>query len=96
MPVGLVSSTAFPKILITPKCSLPLSTYPPQNHNVTQNTYAFPEGVPYVYRINPDPLKFVWNALVNWEQNVQGREMIYSIGYRGLNDYGAFARELAS
>lgn len=48
---------------------------------------AFPTGVPYIYRLNPEPLKFVWNALINWEQNVQGREMIYSIGYRGLNDY---------
>ena len=55
------------------------------NHHVMPvglNTYAFPTGVPYIFRLNPEPLRFVWNALINWEQNVQGREMIYTIGYR--------------
>lgn len=60
------------------------------NHHVMpcgSNYYAWPMGVPYTYRLNPQPLLDLWTHTMNYQQNVAGREMMYSVGYRGLNDY---------
>jgi hypothetical protein len=51
------------------------------------NAYAFPEGVPYVYRLNPEPLRRLWQDLVTYQQETAQRELFYAVGYRGLNDY---------
>lgn len=51
------------------------------------NTYAWPLGVPYTYRLNPEPLINLWESLVDYQSEVANRDMIYSVGYRGLNDY---------
>jgi len=50
------------------------------------NTYRFPEGVPYSYPFNPDVITKVWGMLVQ-KQVEQGRRMLWTVGYRGLNDY---------
>ena len=59
------------------------------NHHVMplgNNVFAWPKGVSYAYRLNPGPFQQVWQQLANYEQLEQGREMVYSLGYRGIND----------
>lgn len=59
------------------------------NHHVMpvgNNVYAWPKGVPYAYRLNPGVFKLAWRTVMDYEQNVAGREMVYSLGYRGIND----------
>jgi hypothetical protein len=50
------------------------------------NVAAWPHGVPYAYRLNPEPFLAAWRALAAYQQHEQGREMVYSLGYRGVND----------
>jgi len=50
------------------------------------NTFRFPEGVPYSYPFNPDIVTKIWRMLVQ-KQVEQGRNMLWTVGYRGLNDY---------
>ena len=60
------------------------------NHHVMPvgvNTYAWPLGVPYTYRLNPEPLRQLWRDTITYQQFTAEREMFYSLGYRGLNDY---------
>jgi len=59
------------------------------NHHVMpmgNNVFAWPFGVPYAYRLNPEPFRAAWTALADYQQRVEGREMVYSLGYRGVND----------
>jgi hypothetical protein len=59
------------------------------NHHVMpmgNNVYAWPKGVSYAYRLAPDPFHAVWTALADFSQREQQREMVYSLGYRGVND----------
>ena len=48
------------------------------------NTWRWPPGVPYSFDKNPAIQEFVWNACV---EAYTGREAVWTIGYRGLNDY---------
>ncbi len=48
--------------------------------------FAGPKGVAYAYRLNPVPFKAAWQALVDFSQRDAGRDMVYSLGYRGVND----------
>jgi hypothetical protein len=36
--------------------------------------------------LNPTPFKAAWQALVDFSQRDAGRDMVYSLGYRGVND----------
>ena len=59
------------------------------NHHVMpvgNNVFAWPNGVPYTYRLNPEPFIAAWEALTYYQQRIEGREMVYSLGYRGVND----------
>jgi hypothetical protein len=59
------------------------------NHHVMplgNNVFAWPKGVSYAYRLNPGPFHAVWGALADYQQREQGRSMVYSLGYRGVND----------
>ena len=59
------------------------------NHHVMpvgNNVAAWPKGVAYADRLNPEPFKAAWRALADYQQREQGREMVYSLGYRGVND----------
>ena len=59
------------------------------NHHVMpvgNNVYAWPKGVSYAYRLNPGPFQAAWAALTDYQQRQEGREMVYSLGYRGVND----------
>jgi hypothetical protein len=59
------------------------------NHHVMpvgNNVFAWPKGVSYAYRLNPGPFHTVWEQLAAYQQQEQGREMVYSLGYRGIND----------
>jgi len=59
------------------------------NHHVMpvgNNVFAWPHGVPYTYRLNPEPFLAAWEALTYYQQRIEGREMVYSLGYRGVND----------
>jgi hypothetical protein len=59
------------------------------NHHVMpvgNNVFAWPFGVPYTYRLNPEPFIAAWTALTDYQQRIDGREMVYSLGYRGVND----------
>lgn len=59
------------------------------NHHVMplgNNVFGWPNGVAYAYRVNPEPFLAAWRTLTDYEQNQQGREMVYSLGYRGVND----------
>ena len=48
------------------------------------NTWRWPEGIPYSFNANPEIQEFVWKASV---EEYAGREAVWTIGYRGLNDY---------
>ena len=59
------------------------------NHHVMplgNNVFAWPKGVSYAYRMNPGPFQAVWQQLADYQQLEQGRDMVYSLGYRGIND----------
>ena len=59
------------------------------NHHVMpmgNNVFAWPKGIAYAYRLNPAPFLAAWTALADFQQRVEGREMVYSLGYRGVND----------
>ena len=53
------------------------------------NTWRWPEGIPYSFDQNPEIQEHVWKACLD---AYQGREAVWTIGYRGLNDY-AFWRD---
>jgi hypothetical protein len=54
------------------------------------NTWRWPTGVPYSFDQNPEIQDFVWNACVD---AYEGREAVWTIGYRGLNDYAFWIDE---
>ena len=59
------------------------------NHHVMpmgNNVFAWPKGVSYAYRLNPQPFLAAWRALADFSQREQQRHMVYSLGYRGVND----------
>lgn len=59
------------------------------NHHVMpmgNNVFAWPKGISYAYRLAPGPFLSAWTTLAEYEQHEQGREMVYSLGYRGTND----------
>jgi hypothetical protein len=59
------------------------------NHHVMpmgNNVFAWPKGVAYAYRTNPEPFLAAWRALADFSQREQQRHMVYSLGYRGIND----------
>jgi hypothetical protein len=51
--------------------------------------------VPYTFRLNPEPLRKAWRDLAEFQQGVAGREMVYAVGYRGLNDYPFWEDDVA-
>ncbi len=53
------------------------------------NTWRWPEGIPYSFDKNPEMQDHVWKACL---AAYSGRETVWTIGYRGLNDY-AFWRD---
>jgi hypothetical protein len=66
-------------------------------HHVTVlgvNTYAWPLGVPYAFRLSPEPLLAAWTTLVNAQLDM-GREVAWTIGYRGENDYPFWQDDVA-
>jgi hypothetical protein len=48
------------------------------------NTWRWPQGIPYSFNENPEIQEFAWQASVD---AYKGREAVWTIGYRGLNDY---------
>jgi len=59
------------------------------NHHVMpmgNNVFAWPKGVSYAYRLNPGAFHTAWRALADYQQRAEGRAMVYSLGYRGVND----------
>ena len=59
------------------------------NHHIMpmgNNVFAWPKGVSYSYRLSPAPFHAAWSALADYAQNIEGREMVYSLGYRGVRD----------
>jgi hypothetical protein len=59
------------------------------NHHVTPvstDVFAWPKGVSYSYRLNPDVFHFVWSSVITYQQVTDGREMVYSVGLRGVTD----------
>jgi hypothetical protein len=59
------------------------------NHHVmpvNTDVFAWPKGVSYSYRLNPDVFHFVWSSVITYQQVTDGREMVYSVGLRGVND----------
>ena len=56
------------------------------------NTWRWPVGVPYSFDANPEVQAFVWDACV---EAYAGREAVWTIGYRGLNDYAFWEDEPA-
>ena len=48
------------------------------------NTWRWPEGIPYSFNLNPEVQNHVWNSMLD---TYSGRESVWTIGYRGLNDY---------
>lgn len=48
------------------------------------NTWRWPVGIPYSFDQNPKVQEFVWKGCVD---AYEGREAVWTIGYRGLNDY---------
>ena len=59
------------------------------NHHVMplgNNVFAWPKGISYAYRLSPGPFQTAWQALADYQQGQEGREMVYSLGYRGVND----------
>ena len=56
-------------------------------HHITllgTNTFQWPVGVPYSYNKTRETLTYAWRGVV--EQQA-GRQMLWTVGYRGLNDY---------
>jgi len=53
------------------------------------NTWRWPAGIPYSFDKNPEMQDHVWKACL---AAYSGRETVWTIGYRGLNDY-AFWRD---
>eukprot|EP01130_Rhizamoeba_saxonica_P004585 TRINITY_DN1874_c0_g1_i1.p1 TRINITY_DN1874_c0_g1~~TRINITY_DN1874_c0_g1_i1.p1 ORF type:complete len:804 (-),score=122.61 TRINITY_DN1874_c0_g1_i1:873-3284(-) len=49
-----------------------------------ENTFNWPVGFPYSYDINSVLQEHVWKACVNAQKD---RQTLYTLGYRGLNDY---------
>ena len=59
------------------------------NHHVMpmgNNVYAWPKGISYAYRLNPDVFHSVWTSLANYALAEQQRDLVFSLGYRGVND----------
>ena len=59
------------------------------NHHVMplgNNVFAWPKGVPYWYRLNPEPFHAAWSAVVDYALTQERRDMVFSLGYRGVND----------
>jgi hypothetical protein len=54
------------------------------------NTWRWPVGIPYSFDQNSEIQEFVWNACVAEYKN---REAVWTIGYRGLNDYAFWIDE---
>ena len=55
------------------------------NHHVmpvANNVYAWPYGVSYAYRLNPGVFLSVWQSLAQYALAEQGRDMVFSLGYR--------------
>jgi hypothetical protein len=48
------------------------------------NTWRWPRGVPYSFNENPEMQDWVWQTSVD---AYAGREAVWAVGYRGLNDY---------
>jgi hypothetical protein len=48
------------------------------------NTWRWPQGIPYSFNENPEIQEFAWQASVD---AYAGRDAVWTIGYRGLNDY---------
>jgi len=48
------------------------------------NTWRWPEGIPYSFDQDSEIQKYVWSASID---TYEGRESVWTIGYRGLNDY---------
>ena len=49
------------------------------NHHVMplgNNVYAWPKGISYAYRLNPEPFHVTWKALADYQQRAQGRSMV--------------------
>lgn len=53
-------------------------------------TWSWPEGIPYSYHLTPEIQKYVWDA--NIAAN-EGRDIIWTVGYRGRNDYAFWVDE---
>ncbi len=59
------------------------------NHHVMpvgNNVYAWPKGVPYSFRTSPEPFVFAWESVIDYQLRQEQREMVFSVGYRGIND----------
>lgn len=48
------------------------------------NTWRWPTGVPYSFDRDREIQEYVWSASIS---EYEGRESVWTIGYRGLNDY---------
>ena len=59
------------------------------NHHVMPmglNVFAWPKGVSYAFRLNPAPFRSAWTALADYALREQRRDMVFSLGYRGIRD----------
>ena len=58
-------------------------------HHITvlgANLFQWPAGVPYSYAHSPEVQVEVWRSVIH-QQHREGREVLWTVGYRGLNDY---------
>jgi hypothetical protein len=58
-------------------------------HHITllgTNTFQWPKGLPYNFADNPDVVTHVWGVSARVQIERQ-RKMLWTVGYRGLNDY---------
>jgi hypothetical protein len=59
------------------------------NHHVMpvgNNVFAWPYGVSYAYRLNPGVFHSVWTQLADYALAEERRDVVFSLGYRGIND----------
>ena len=56
------------------------------------NVWGWPTGLPYTYRLDPELLQTAWRALAKYQA---GRNMLWSVGMRGLWDQPFWAADPA-
>ena len=56
-------------------------------HHITllgTNCFQWPKGVPYTFAKSRETLEYTWHAVAKQQAD---KKMLWTVGYRGLNDY---------